>query len=71
MKIYNFPIEEIDGCEFVESSTVGKMMISHYQDFDGIYTGEVHVIYADGSQTKISQEEAQQMIDKDEWVIIR
>lgn len=71
MKVFNFAIEDIDGCEFVVSSNVGKMIISHYQDSDGFYTGEIHVIYADGSQTKISQEEAQRKIDKDEWVIIR
>ncbi|MCV9886260.1 hypothetical protein [Metabacillus halosaccharovorans] len=71
MKIYNLDIEDLDGCEFVKSSVVGKMMISHHQDFDGFYTGKIHVVYADGSQTAISREEAQQKIDKDEWVIIR
>jgi hypothetical protein len=66
-----FYIGDIDGCEFVKSTVVGKMMISHHQDFDGIYTGKIHVIYSDGSQTTKSREEAQKYINTGEWTIIR
>lgn len=71
MNILNFQIENIDGCEFIKSSVAGNMMISFYQNFDSLYTGEIHVIYADGSQKTISQEEAQKKLDSREWTVIR
>ncbi|MFE4569095.1 hypothetical protein [Paenibacillus chitinolyticus] len=47
--IQGFQIEDIDGCEFVQSMNIGKLMISFHQDFDGYYTGKIHVVYPDAS----------------------
>jgi len=66
-----FRIEDIDGCEFVKSKTIGNMMISLDQDMDGFYTGAIYVVYADGSGVTISPEEAQRLIDSKEWEVFQ
>ncbi|MCM3413548.1 hypothetical protein [Metabacillus litoralis] len=71
MKIYNFDVRDIDGCEFVKSNVIGKLMISNHQDFNGFNTEKIHVVYPDGSHTLISQDEAQIKFNHDEWVVIR
>lgn len=71
MRIYNFDIEDIDGCEFVKDSDVGKIMISYHYDFDGYPTGVIHVVYSDGSQTTTTPEEAQKNFDNEKWHVIR
>ncbi|MCY9593746.1 hypothetical protein PC41400_21690 [Paenibacillus chitinolyticus] len=69
--IQGFQIEDIDGCEFVQSTNIGKLMISHHQDFDGYYTGMIHVIYPDASHEAITREESQSMLDSGEWLVVR
>lgn len=66
-----FSIEDIDGCEFVKSNVIGNMMISFHQDFDGYYTGKIHVVYPDGSHALISRDEAQEKLDSGKWIVIR
>lgn len=66
----NFRIEDIDGCEFVKSRDVGKMLISFHKDYDGYPTGKILVVYADGSQGAINQEEAQEKFDSGSWEVI-
>lgn len=67
----NFEIHDIDGCEFVHSTVVGKMMISYHIDFDGFETGKIHVVYADASDKTIEPEEAQKRLDSGEWKVYR
>ncbi|MDM5235109.1 hypothetical protein QUF83_02460 [Bacillus cereus] len=67
----NFNIEDIDGCEFVKSKTLGNMLISFDQDMDDFYTGVIYVVYADGSGITISSEEAQRLIDSKEWTVFQ
>lgn len=71
MKIYNFAVEDIDGCEFVKSKSVGSILVSFEHDEMGFPTGNILVVYADGSHTVISDEKAQNKFDSDEWVVIR
>ena len=70
-EVENFQVEDIDGCEFVISSTVGKMIISHHQNYDGAYTGLVEVVYSDGSRRAFTQYEAQDLLDDGEWMVVR
>ncbi|ASA22574.1 hypothetical protein [Paenibacillus donghaensis] len=70
-QVENFDITDIDGCEFVYSRIVGKMLISWDRDFDGYETGKVRCIYADGSGRPVAEEEAQQKIDCGEWIVYR
>lgn len=69
--IVEFQIEDIDGCEFVECISMGKMLISHHQDFDGYYTGKIHVVYSDGSQRTVDLDKAQKYLDKRIWTVFR
>lgn len=69
--VKNFQIEDIDGCEFVLSKTIGKMMISWHHDFDGYETGKIHVVYPDASHKAIEEEEAQKRLDSGEWTVYR
>jgi hypothetical protein len=62
----------IDGCEFIYDSMIGKAIISF--ETDGVYgipTGMIEIIYPDGSIGKISPDEAQQKIDNGEWIVYR
>lgn len=70
-KMNGFDITDIDGCEFVHSKSIGKMMISWHQDFDGYYTGKVHVVYPDASHNAMEPEEAQILLDSGEWTVYR
>ena len=69
MQLKDFDIEEIDGCEFVNSSVIGKMMISHH--FVDGYTGKIHFVYPDGTHIANEPAEAQRKLDNGEWVVIR
>lgn len=71
LKPMTFQIEDIDGCEFVRSTRLGKMLISWHRDFDGYETGKVHVVYPDASHRVVTVEEAQRKIDIGEWIIFR
>lgn len=70
-KVNNFDITDIDGCEFANSTIVGRMLISWDRDFDGYETGKVRAIYADGSGRSVTVEEAQLKIDMGEWTVYR
>lgn len=71
MKLSRFCVEDIDGCEFVKSRSVGHMLISFDRDFDEFLTGKIRVVYADGSHKSISPEEAQTELDTGEWTVMR
>lgn len=66
-----FYIEDIDGCEFVVSKIVGRMLISFHRNADGYETGLIHCVYPDGSQCTKTEEEAQGKLDSGEWTVIR
>lgn len=70
-ELKDFQIEDIDGCEFVRSSIVGKILISWHRDEDGCETGKIHVVYPDASQREIEQGEAQKRLDSGEWTVFR
>lgn len=65
-----FHVNDIDGCEFVKDSLVGKALISHDHTFEG-YTGKIRYVFPDGSGGVISREEAQEKFDDGEWEVRR
>jgi hypothetical protein len=70
--VKDFNIDDIDGCEFIYDSTIGKAIISF--ETDGVYgtpTGMIEIIYPDGSIGKLKPDEAQRKIDNGEWIIYR
>lgn len=70
-KVENFQIDDIDGCEFVISNTVGKMIISFHQDYDNNYTGLIEAVYSDGSRRGLTAYQAQNLLDEGEWMVLR
>ncbi|MEK5038923.1 hypothetical protein [Sporosarcina sp. FSL K6-3457] len=70
-RVANFKIEDIDGCEFIHSKSVGKAIISFERDFFGVRKNSIYVVYPDSSRTKMGIDEAQGMIDSGEWVVLR
>jgi len=66
-----FCVDDIDGCEFVKSLGVGHMLVSFDTDSNGIPTGKIRVVYADGSSKAISYEEAQERFDSGYWKVVR
>ncbi|MNO00262.1 hypothetical protein D3C81_2201210 [compost metagenome] len=70
-EVKNFDISDIDGCEFVYSRILGKLLISWDRDFDGYETGKVRVVYSDGSGRAMTDEEAQKNLDSGEWTVYR
>jgi len=66
-----FLIEDVDGCEFIVSHSAGKAIISWDSDDEGNETGEILIVYPDGSYETLSNQEAQGKIDRYEWVVWR
>lgn len=66
-----FNVYDIDGCEFVKCSSAGYMLVSFDSDDFGCLTGKIRVVYADGSSTAISFEEAQEKFNSGHWKVIR
>lgn len=62
-------VDGIDGCDFVESREGGKMLISNEKDNQGNYTGNIRVIYADGSQFIVSNAYVRMLVDTGAWII--
>lgn len=68
----NFQIDDIDGCEFVKDTKIGKMLISY--DHDGTWghpTGLIQVVYPDGSSGRMDYSKAQKKLDSGEWTVYR
>lgn len=70
-KVQNFQIEDIDGCEFGYAPSLGKILISHYWDDEGMPTGMIQAVYSDGSYSVVKPKEAQNNIDSGDWVVFR
>ncbi|MEK5069797.1 hypothetical protein [Sporosarcina sp. FSL K6-1508] len=68
----DFCIDDIDGCEFIHDTSIGKAIISLETDGEwGTPTGRIEVVYPDGSVGKIEPDDAQQMIDIGKWIVYR
>lgn len=66
-----FDVNDIDGCEFVMSAGVGRMLVSFDTDSNEIPTGKIRVVYPDGSNAAMSYEEVQERFDTGYWKVIR
>lgn len=69
--VENFQIENIDGCEFIHSTCVGKAIISYERDFFGVKKKSIRVVYPDGSKNLYGINQAQEMLDSGEWSVLR
>ncbi|AIQ19545.1 hypothetical protein H70357_24645 [Paenibacillus sp. FSL H7-0357] len=70
-EVPEFQISDIEGCEFVSSRIFGSMLISWNDNVDSEGWGKILVVYADGSNITVTQDQAQQKLDSGEWKVYR
>lgn len=70
-EVKGFCIEDIDGCEFIKDSSVGKGIISFGHDFDGYPNGKIQVVWSDGSGSFRDPEYAQEQLNTGAWKVFR